>query len=452
MQPGVVRVTVASHSRSLDLVLPSAVPVAELVPELARVVGLLDPTLVHGGYRVLTPGGRRLEDDASLAGQGVEDGALLTVAAGIDAAGAPRYDDPVEAMADVLAERVPSWPMGAGRRAGLGALVLLLALALAGQVLGAGVAAGWGGSAGAATATAVSLLGCGVGLARWWRAPDAAVVLVWASVGHAALAGALLAPVATGQPGVMVATAGAGGLAAALSALAGLPGARLALVPAALLGGLALVAGWLSTLAPAGPLITGATLLAASVAAGGLSPRLAVAAARLDAGAGTRDGEPLGTGAVDLAEIESDGLLAHRIVVALEVTLGLLLVALAPLVAALGPAGAALGLCCCAVVLLRARRFRAAALVATCLGFGALATAATLTAVLVQHAGARAPLAVVLLVAGAALSASLPHAALAWHRVAGAAESCCLIALIPLLVAAAGALGRVAQVLGSVAG
>lgn len=224
------------------------------------------------------------------------------------------------------------------------------------------------------------------------------------------------------------------------------------LVPAALLGGLALVAGWLSALVPAEPLATGATLLAASVAAGGLSPRLAVAAARVDAGAGTRDGEPLGIGGVDLAAIESDGLLAHRIVVALEVTLGLLLVALAPVVVALGPAGAALGLCCCAVVLLRARRFRAAALVATCLGFGALATAATLTAVLVQQADARAPLAVVLLVAGAVLSVALPHGALAWHRLAGAAESCCLIALIPLLVAAAGALGRVAQVLGSVAG
>ena len=38
---GLVRVTVASGSRRVDLVLPGAVPVAELVPELARSVGIL---------------------------------------------------------------------------------------------------------------------------------------------------------------------------------------------------------------------------------------------------------------------------------------------------------------------------------------------------------------------------------------------------------------------------
>ena len=52
---GLVRVTVASGTRRVDLVLPGAVPVAELVPELARSVGLLDPSTVYGGYR-LVPG------------------------------------------------------------------------------------------------------------------------------------------------------------------------------------------------------------------------------------------------------------------------------------------------------------------------------------------------------------------------------------------------------------
>ena len=49
---GLVRVTVASGTRRVDLVLPGAVPVAELVPELARSVGLLDATTVYGGYRL----------------------------------------------------------------------------------------------------------------------------------------------------------------------------------------------------------------------------------------------------------------------------------------------------------------------------------------------------------------------------------------------------------------
>ena len=81
---GLVRVTVASGTRRVDLVLPGSVPVAELVPELARSVGLLDAATVYGGYRVLTQDGRRLASDAGLTMQGVEDGGLLTVAAGVD--------------------------------------------------------------------------------------------------------------------------------------------------------------------------------------------------------------------------------------------------------------------------------------------------------------------------------------------------------------------------------
>ncbi|MFC6345025.1 EsaB/YukD family protein [Nocardioides hankookensis] len=45
---GLVRVTVASGTRRVDLVLPGAVPVAELVRELARSVGLLDPGTGQG--------------------------------------------------------------------------------------------------------------------------------------------------------------------------------------------------------------------------------------------------------------------------------------------------------------------------------------------------------------------------------------------------------------------
>ena len=81
---GLVRVTVASGTRRVDLVLPGAVPVAELVPELARSVGLLDATTVYGGYRLVTQEGRELAADAGLTMQGIEDGGLLTVTAGVD--------------------------------------------------------------------------------------------------------------------------------------------------------------------------------------------------------------------------------------------------------------------------------------------------------------------------------------------------------------------------------
>ena len=59
---GLVRVTIASGSRRVDLVLPGSIPVAELVPELARSVGLAPDRLcracVTGHYP--TPAGQRL--------------------------------------------------------------------------------------------------------------------------------------------------------------------------------------------------------------------------------------------------------------------------------------------------------------------------------------------------------------------------------------------------------
>src|SRR4029078_7124580 len=57
---GLVRVTIASGSRRVDVVLPGSIPVAALVPELARSVGLLDASTVYGGYRLVTQEGRIL--------------------------------------------------------------------------------------------------------------------------------------------------------------------------------------------------------------------------------------------------------------------------------------------------------------------------------------------------------------------------------------------------------
>ncbi|MCW2774551.1 MAG: antigen, partial [Nocardioides sp.] len=106
---GLVRVTVASGTRRVDLVLPGAVPVAELVPELARSVGLLDATTVYGGYRLVTAEGRELATDAGLIIQGIEDGGLITVAAGVDDAPPRVYDDVVEAMTDVVEHDLKPW-------------------------------------------------------------------------------------------------------------------------------------------------------------------------------------------------------------------------------------------------------------------------------------------------------------------------------------------------------
>src|SRR4051794_41834438 len=74
---GLVRVTVSSGTRRVDLVLPGSVPVAELVPELARSVGLLDAATVYGGYRVVTAEGRELAPETGLITQGIGGGGRL---------------------------------------------------------------------------------------------------------------------------------------------------------------------------------------------------------------------------------------------------------------------------------------------------------------------------------------------------------------------------------------
>uniref|UniRef100_UPI000A751104 phosphatidate cytidylyltransferase n=1 Tax=Nocardioides sp. REDSEA-S30_B4 TaxID=1811552 RepID=UPI000A751104 len=186
---GLVRVTVASGSRRVDLVLPGAVPVAELVPELARSVGLLDPLTVHGGYTVTGPDGRRLAGDAGLVLQGVEDGALLTVSAGVDAEPPRVYDDVVEAMTDVVERDLRPWSPASGRRTALGAAGLLL-------VLGAGSLLLQTDSTLAGTAAALvaaTLLAGSVVLSRVQGEPEAAVAVSWTASLYAVVAGLLLA-------------------------------------------------------------------------------------------------------------------------------------------------------------------------------------------------------------------------------------------------------------------
>ena len=129
---GLVRVTVSSGTRRVDLVLPGSVPVAELVPELARSVGLLDAATVYGGYRVVTADGRELAGESGLTSQGIEDGGLLTVTAGVDEAPPRVYDDVVEAMTDVVERDLQPWAPAVGRRTALVAAGLLMALGAVG--------------------------------------------------------------------------------------------------------------------------------------------------------------------------------------------------------------------------------------------------------------------------------------------------------------------------------
>ena len=232
-----VRVTVASGSRRVDLVVPGAVPVAELVPELARSVGLLDGATVYGGYHLVTAEGRALASDAGLIIQGVEDGGLITVSAGVDDPVPRVYDDVVEAMTDVVERDLKPWQPASGRRTALCAAALLLTLgAVALLIQDSRLAAV------AAALVAGGLVTGAVVLSRAQHEPEAAVAVAWMGCGYAVVAGLMLAPEGDlfDLPLVYAAT---GVIVAGLVCLVGLDERRTLMIPPVVVGAVFLATG-----------------------------------------------------------------------------------------------------------------------------------------------------------------------------------------------------------------
>lgn len=445
---GLVRVTVTSGTRRVDLVLPGAVPVAELLPELARSVGLLDPATVHGGYRVGTAEGRRLVPDTGLILQGVEDGGLLTVTAGVDDPPPRVYDDVVEAMTDVVEHDLQPWQPASGRRTALMAAGLFL-------VLGATALLAQRGSDLAASATAlVALALCagGIVLSRAQHEPEAAVGVAWLGAGYAAVAGVMFAPLGSDPFSEPLAFAGAGAVTAGVVCLIGLGAGRTLVFPPVVLGVLALVAGLYLRSAdgdgfePA-PLLT--TVLALVVLAGSVFPWLALGATstRIDQLYSTADitADPED---IEAAQVSADARLAHEILLAISGTVGLLLVLVAPLAVGLGVSGTLLAVDACLIVMLRTRQYRTGSEVLIGLGSGVAGLVATALAVLTIHDEWRPTLAVLLAVVGAVLLvATLSQSAPSVRRgrLGDVLESVALITLLPLLVIAIGLFTQVRQ-------
>lgn len=433
---GLVRVTVASGARRVDLVLPGSVPVAELVPELARSVGVLDAVTVYGGYRLVAQDGRELAGDAGLTMQGIEDGGLLTIAAGVDDAPPRIYDDVVEAMTDVVERDLKPWEPASGRRTALAAAGLLMSLgAVALLVQDSGFAA-----VGAAV-VALALVTGGIVLSRAQREPEAAVAVAWMGAGYAAVAGFMLAP--DGMLfGLPMACAGAGALIAGLVSLVGLGEGRTLVIPPVVVGAIFLASGLVMRVVTFDPAVVLTTTLALVVMAGSVFPWLALGATgtTVDQLYSVEDitADP---DDVDPARVGADARVAHEILVAVSATVGLLLVLIAPLAVSLGVAGTLLAVVACLVVMLRTRQYRTGSEVLVGLVSGIVGLASVAVAMLWLHPGWRPTAAVALAVTGAVLLAVtlLPSApSVRRGRFGDLAESVSLLALLPLLVVATG--------------
>ncbi len=355
-----VRVSVTAGERRVDLALPGGVPVAELLPELVRSLGMLDAQVVHAGFTLVGSDGRPLAGDAGLVAQQVQDGAVLTVASGADERPPRVYDDIVEAMSDAVEEDMSPWKPAASRRTALATAALLMGIGAAALVsLRVSVLAG-----AAAGVVALLLVVAAVVLSQLKDEDDAAVTLAWLGAAYAAASGftATPGPPSGGSPHGPRRCGPAGGR----------PGRR---------------AG---AQAPTRPALPGGGRRPGRRRGGRgrgahrLRGRPGGRRGRA-AGRGRRDRRPAdraghdplgGAGGVhprrpgrrpeDISEegVRRDARTAHDVMLAVAASVGLLVALLAPLVVHRGVTGALLGVCAAAVVMLRTRQYRVAAEVA----------------------------------------------------------------------------------------
>jgi type VII secretion integral membrane protein EccD len=374
--PGLVLVTVASASRRVDLALPAGVPLVELLPGLARCVGVLDGAGAQVGLQAMTVDGRALRGDLGLVPQGVRSGDVIAISPSADAdAISPRYDDPAEAVAGAVA-REPPWDAAWRQITGSAAAALLL-------VVGAGLLVSTRGRGAALCATLVAAA-LYAWVVRRVRAGEQTVLVV--GLGYATCLYAAVAALCWGWhgswSGPAVATAGSAGAVTTCAVAGVLSGRRLLMLPALALATVAAGAGLGTavTRLDMSPFLT--VLLAVVVLTSEGWPALALSASgagrhalRMTLGDTASDAPP-----VDLTEVASDVARAREILVPAEATTGVLLVALAPEAVSIGPTGAVVPLLGSALLLLRARRCHAAVDVA----LGVVAGVAGLTATAVS--------------------------------------------------------------------
>ncbi len=435
-----VRVTVASGTRRVDLVLPSELPVDELLPELARAVGLLDRGRASVGYALVTTDGRVLSGAPGLHTQGVVDGALLTVAALDDLPLPTARDALVEAVIEVAESAVAPWDVTAARGAARGAAGLLLVVGAIALLVEGGR---W--AAVLAGAVAGALVAGAMALSHARSAREPATAMLFGGAAYAAVSGTLAWP-GDGRLGPAPVGVGLGILAAGAVALVGLREHRVrAAVPCAV-GALLAIAGLVSHAGGIDPGVVLTAVLVMLVLASSALPWLALSAAgvtpeplRSPADPGTESSQ------IDEQRLAVDLSTAQDLVVTGSVTVGLLLVLATPFAVSLGVAGALVALASSLAVMLRTRRYRSAVLVQVGLGSALAGLVALAGSAMWLHESWRPVLAVAVTTSGALMLvvALVPVRSTPWRtRLADIVESGAVLALPPLLVLATGVLAH----------
>lgn len=433
----VLRLSVVSEDRRLDVAVPAQIPLVELLPGFARSLGLLDPTLAHGGYALHRADGGVLDPARGAGAQGVHDGELLTLVRGGLLAEARVYDDVVEAVIDATKEQHDSWTPKDSSRTALAISVTFLALCAL-LLLGTGRELGL--SAILAAAGAVVLVATSAVLGRL-RQPEASAALGLAAATYGGIAGFLAVPgdVIWGWP---LAAAGAGLIVIGGISLAFTPQKpEIHLVPVVLGASIGLTATITAGLGldPVGPY---AIMLAVTATLANGLPWLALSTTRIRVVSAQTDAEIFAApDPIDADEVKRRAAAGARVLVALRMALGLAALAATPLIAANGVTGALLTTLAFVGMMFQSRQTYARAGVLTLMALGALGLAATGLTVILTQPDLRIGLLIVLLVATAllvGLTLLSPRARLRIGRVADTVEVIALALLLPLGVATAG--------------
>lgn len=183
-----MRISVQWDSQRIDVSVPGGVPVAEVLPSLTRRLRILDNVSASSGFRLVRAEGTTLDSDRTLTAQSVHDGDFLILEQGATAAVSKRYDDLVEAVADVVEEKAPAWSAQNSVSTATVVASVLLLLGLVPAVwswLGTGTIV----TAAGAGAGALVLLVCALVMDRAGAPQQAAMALGLVSSVYAGVAG-----------------------------------------------------------------------------------------------------------------------------------------------------------------------------------------------------------------------------------------------------------------------
>lgn len=104
-----LHITIIYQARTITLHISDALIIADVLPDIARRLGVLDPSIVYGGFRLLTAEGDALSLSQTFAEQHVPDNSTLTLEPGVSADTDLVYDDVVEAVGASVQQVYRPW-------------------------------------------------------------------------------------------------------------------------------------------------------------------------------------------------------------------------------------------------------------------------------------------------------------------------------------------------------